>query len=150
MDKIRVSFDFDGTLGILNMQEFAKTLIDQGIEVHITTSRFDSIDKYTDEFCELYFIEDIKKEHDYLFEVADKLGISRDNIHFTNMTDKVNFFNKYSKEFIWHLDDDEVEIDLLKDCKFTRGIWYSYKNTNWKQQCKELISTYKFNSVNNN
>jgi hypothetical protein len=150
MSKLKVSFDFDGTLGVLNIQGFAKKLIKEGIEVHITTSRFDTLDKYTPEFCNKYEIEDLEKEHNYLFKVAKQLGIPKEHIHFTNMVNKIEFFNEYGQEFLFHLDDDEVEIDLLKDCKFVKGIWFSYKNTNWKKMCLDLISAYKFNSINTN
>ena len=33
----KVSFDFDGTLDMLHVQDYAKSLIEKGIEVHITT-----------------------------------------------------------------------------------------------------------------
>jgi hypothetical protein len=43
----KVSFDFDYTLGHLReVQEYATELISKGFDVHIVTSRFDSLDKY--------------------------------------------------------------------------------------------------------
>ena len=35
----KVSFDFDGTLSRLDVQKYAKSLIEQGFEVWIVTSR---------------------------------------------------------------------------------------------------------------
>ena len=46
----RVSFDMDSTLDIPSIQEYAKMLVEKGIEVWIVTSRYDSEDKYTPEF----------------------------------------------------------------------------------------------------
>ena len=38
---MKVSFDFDGTLSRKDVQEYAKSLVNSGLEVWIVTSRFD-------------------------------------------------------------------------------------------------------------
>ena len=99
----KVSFDFDDTLSYEEVQEYAKSLIEQGIDVHIVTSRYEDVTRYPFNIS----------NHDDLNTVATKLGIDLDNIHFTNMENKYHFFQKNS-DFIWHLDNDEVEISLMK------------------------------------
>ena len=99
--KIKVSFDFDSTLSKPNIQEYAKSLIEKGIEVHIVTDRFEDTTRcaYTNE---------------YLFNVVNKLGINKNNIHFLNMTDKYKFFLN-NPDFIWHLDDDDIAMEFIND-----------------------------------
>ena len=51
-----------------------------------------------------------------LFRVADQIGIKTEHIHFTNYDLKAEFLD--GKGFLFHLDDDDVEIkfiSLLKD-----------------------------------
>ena len=43
---MKVSFDWDGTLEIMHVQEYAKELIERGIEVWIVTSRFSDDEKF--------------------------------------------------------------------------------------------------------
>ena len=74
---MKVSFDFDSTLSIGVVQDLAEKLIEQGHEVWIVTGRFEVCDSNKN-----------KVNNDDLFEVAETLGISRDNIHFCNMADK--------------------------------------------------------------
>lgn len=109
---MKISFDFDSTLSRPDIQEVAKRFIDFGDDVHITTTRRDKID-----FIEI--------ENSEVFEVAEKLGIPKENIHFTNMQDKEPFLNGFDM----HFDDDEYEIDLITRSKNKcLGVLINYKN----------------------
>ena len=132
----KVSFDFDYTLGHLReVQEYATELISKGFDVHIVTSRFDSLDKYDKVTIAVYGITDLKEEHEYLFEVADNVGIKRENIHFTNMELKYKFFE--NKDFVMHLDDSCVEIDNIN--AKTKTIAVNVTNSNWKYNCNKVL-----------
>ncbi len=133
----KVSFDFDQTLDRKEIQSYAKYLVDNGFEVHIVTARYDSIDKYTEDFCNRYNIKRLKKDHNYLFEVADKLGISRDNIHFMNMNMKYGFFK--NENFIWHLDDDADELNTINKNTDTIAVNSLLKESDWKSKCNKLL-----------
>jgi hypothetical protein len=126
----KVSFDFDSTLSRDDVQEFASELIDLGFDVWVVTSRFD--DKIANE-KNWWWIEKNNKE---LYDVCEKLNIPKENIVFTEMVDKINFLK--DKGFLFHLDDDELEIELIKEsgdsCK---GIWVELKD--WKEKCKMIF-----------
>ena len=83
----KVSFDFDGTLSKLSVQKYAKKLIEQNIDVHIVTSRWEDPSLYID-------LNEDERNHNDLFFVMQELGIKRENLHFTNMEYKVDFFKK--------------------------------------------------------
>ena len=120
---MKISFDFDGTLALSYVQEYAKTLIKKGIDVHIVTSR----------------VSDIPEWNDDLFKVADNLGIKKENIHFTEGNPKVNFFINNS-EFIWHLDDDYSEILDFKYKPECKTVPISVMSSNFINKCNRLIS----------
>lgn len=128
---MKVSFDFDGTLSELEVQEFAKNLANKGIEVWIITAR---IDNETGKKNNWHWIENQNKS---VFEIAKHCLIKSKNIKFTSMCDKIEFIK--GKDFIFHLDDDIYEIDLINNssdkCK---GIYML--DNNWKQKCLNLIT----------
>ena len=135
---IKIALDFDGSLGHQkSIQEYAKKLISDGIDVHIVTRRYDNPDKYGKLFCQVYGIKDINKEHQELFDIADECRIKRENIHFMNMVDKYEFFAA-NKGFLWHLDDDQFEINDINQHTKTIGISCS-NGSNWKSKCDRLI-----------
>lgn len=124
----KISFDFDSTLDRDDVQSFAKELINEGVEVWIITSRFSpeqAIKKWAN-----------KSWNNDLFEVADKLGISRDHIAFTAMQNKSEFIK--NKDFIFHLDDDWVENEFINEETKTIGISH-FGNKNWKNDCRETL-----------
>ena len=82
---MKVSFDFDGTLSRKDVQEYAKSLVNSGLEVWIVTSRFD------DENAMKKNWHWIKGQNKNLFNVADECGIKLDNIQFTCMESKSIF-----------------------------------------------------------
>lgn len=99
---MKVSFDFDGTLTLPTIQQLAKRHIHYGDEVHITTARLH--ESKTTQF-------DNKK----LYELAERVGIPKDNIHFTGFELKVHFL----KTFDIHYDDDYIEIDAINSSDLT-------------------------------
>lgn len=138
---MKVSFDFDGTLGASKaIQEYAKELVNLGHEVHIVTRRYDSPTRYIEEFNIKYGIDNVEREHSYLFTVAGEIGIRIDRIHFTNMEDKYLFFK--DKDFLWHLDDDSIECDMINRSVKTRAIC-CFGNSTWKNKCNKLINNNK-------
>ena len=97
---MKVSFDFDSTLSRKCVQDYAQELIFRGFEVHIVTSRFEKAA--------------LNRSNSYnnadLFGVAERLGIPKERIHFTNGANKSGFF-KENPDFLFHLDDDFLELE---------------------------------------
>lgn len=106
---LKISFDFDQTLSELPMQELAKKYLQLGAEVYITTSRTEHLDG-------------LQYDNSDVFEVAEKLGIKRENITFTNYDDKY----KFVKEYDVHFDDDEQEVALINEFP-TKCIGFLYQ-----------------------
>ena len=129
----KVSFDFDCTLSETYVQEYAQELIDRGFEVWIVTSRFGDDTKYKNYF-KTYTNVDLTNND--LWEVAEKLKIPKERVHFTDMEDKWKFLK--DKGFIWHLDDDFIEIKLiLNNAKMAAiNVW---GNSAWKYKCERII-----------
>ena len=122
-----VTFDFDGTLQRPIVQDYATELISKGVNVHILTSRYDELHKH------LYLINPTNSD---LFEVARKLKIPFQHIHFTNMQDKATYL--YDTNVIWHLDDDQNELYSIQQMKCkTVGIKFV---GGWKSKCNRLIN----------
>jgi len=125
---MKVSFDFDGTLSKFGIQEFAKELITQGIEVWIVTSRWPDTPQH-------------RVLNDDLFEVADELGIYRERIVFTCYEHKADYFLKHPN-FVFHLDDDWIEIKVMEEKCKVKGISV-FGNVDWKEQALNLITKEK-------
>lgn len=135
MSKQKVSFDFDGTLDQQKVQEYAKLLIEQYIEVHIITSRYEDITKY-----------DFDASHDDLMNVAMALNIPLSQIHFTNFVDKATWFIENPEyAFIWHLDNDDVELDLIRNNCDVLAI--DVTNSDWSADCNLFLDIH--NEINN-
>lgn len=100
MNKIKVSFDFDGTLTLTHIQDFAKFLISCGVDVYVTTSRFDELHKHK-------YPKNPTNED--LWSVIDKIGIQRHKVRFTLMQPKWEYIN--GTKLCLHLDDDPIEVD---------------------------------------
>ena len=121
----KVSFDFDSSLSIQNIEDFAKELVDKGFEVWIVTTRKDN-----DNAPSAHWNDD-------LFNTAIRCGIDFKNIHFTNMKDKWKFLK--DKGFTFHIDDDWVELELIqKHVKGTVAI-SSFGNPKWKHKCIKAL-----------
>lgn len=126
---MKVSFDFDGTLEQADVQEYAKELIKKGIEVWVVTTRWDENHKH--KYTWNPTIDD-------LWEVVDRLGIPRWNVHFTCMEYK----NKYLEgtKFVWHLDDNEKEFKEARKNILCDVPMIDVFDNDWQNQCNELIT----------
>lgn len=129
----KISVDFDNTLSEIDVQMYIKSLINKDIEVWIVTARYDSTSKYSNEMIESWGIKNLQFEHKELFRVADELGISKDHIVFMNMVPKKEFF-KANRDFLFHLDDDAVELITIKYVDVV-----DVKSPNWIDKCNKLI-----------
>jgi len=122
----KVSFDFDGTLSRNDVQDYAKSLMNKGLDVWVTTSRYDEENKH------LYRFNPTNED---MYKVTDKLKLSREKIIFCNMQDKVDIM---SHDFIWHLDDDWYELNCINARSKIIGISV-FGNSKWKLKCNKLI-----------
>lgn len=120
---MKVSFDFDGVLTNREVQLYAKELVERGVEVWIISARRE--------------LQEGKWNYDMAL-VANKIGVSGDHIQFTNMQDKYLFL----EGFVWHLDDDEVEIELIEENTDTIGILYTVL---WKEACEAVLQNRMIN-----
>lgn len=119
----KVSFDFDGTLSRVYVQEFAKKLIKKGLDVWICTSRL----------CPKK--QPIKDWNNDLFEVAKELGIPKNKIIFTNYEFKYKYLDD---DFIWHLDDDITELKKINKRKKVVGISV-IGGSSWRNKCIRVL-----------
>lgn len=128
--KYKVSFDFDGTLGDrADVQEYCIGLIANPMfEVHICTMRCSKPNNWLPYITPVYWEE--------VWELADKMGIKREHIHFTEGNEKDWFF-RYNQDFLWHLDDDNITCQYVQRCKVP-GICV-FGNNNWKIKCERII-----------
>jgi hypothetical protein len=112
---MKVSFDYDDTLNTDVMKKVAQRHIHFGDEVHITTTR----DK------EFQWVGHNPNHNEDLYQLAEKLGIKEEFIHFTGHENKIHHLNGFDI----HYDDCEFEIDLItrSDLKCL-GILINYKN----------------------
>ena len=131
---MKVSFDFDGTLSRKDVQEYAKSLVNSGVEVWIVTSRFD------DENAMKKNWHWIKGQNKNLFNVAEECGIKLDNIQFTCMESKSIFLK--DKGFIFHLDDDVDELmDILDSKDGCKPV--NVDHFDWKNTCEYCLNLFK-------
>jgi hypothetical protein len=139
--RVKVSFDFDGTLAEKHVQKYAAELIEKGHEVWIVTSRFGDDKKYKKFFNTSTNVDLTNND---LWEVAEELGIPKERIHFTDMEDKWRFLK--DKSFLWHLDDDWVENRLiLNNCKMPAiNVW---GNNSWEHKCNRIIKRAQFKEL---
>jgi hypothetical protein len=130
---MKVSFDFDHTLSRPQVQEYARELIERGIEVWIVTSRFGDIKKYNDFFDTTVFMT---LNHDDLWEVVKDLGIPKERVIFMNMEPKENYLK--DKGFAWHLDDDwGVLMPIQKIAKIPA---INANNAAFKHKCDRILN----------
>lgn len=120
----KVSFDFDNTLSRSAVQKYAKELINRGFDVWICTSRLEPSKAPEPNW------------NDDLFEIADKVGIKRDNIIFCNYGVKAEFLK--DKGFLFHIDDDNIELSFIRTDTNIKPVFLSYKN--WETVCENAIN----------
>lgn len=128
--KKRVSFDFDSTLDLRVVQDYAFELIEKGYELWICTARFDN-----DEAFKRW---GNKNWNEDLYEVAKSLNIPNERIIFCNMDLKSNVIGKDDK-FLWHLDDCTIEVNNLNLDGQVPAILRA-KHTHWKTQCNAILN----------
>jgi len=120
--KIRLSFDFDSTLSIKEIEVFAKELIEDGYEVWVITTRNHA------------FFAEVK-------DVTDRLKIPSHRVIFTSGKDKYKACEDLNISI--HLDDDNHEIEVINAPPTkTLGIRCSY-NPSWKNEYNEYLKTIK-------
>jgi hypothetical protein len=125
--KRKVSIDFDSTLSRRDVQIFVSSLMED-FEVWIVTSR---PEKYVGKY------KNYNPTNDDLFEVADRIGILRENIAFTNHADKIKFL--LDKNFLFHLDDDIHElIEIMRSNDSCKPI--NVDLIDYEEVCKEIIN----------
>lgn len=135
----KISFDFDGTLGHRQeIQDFCKEcLSNPELEIHITTRRYgEQIKDHKDALNLEWMLSKGDKNWLEVFELSDRLGIKRENIHFCNMGDKSVYF--IDSDVYLHLDDvlDEVN-DINESCE-TFALWIGFKD--WKTKAIQLLN----------
>lgn len=123
--EIKISFDFDRTLDREDVQEYCKHLQSKDIEIYITTSR-----------AEVSLFGDTNSD---MFEVCDLLNIPKENIIFCNYYDKYEIIKDFG--FLWHLDDNEDELTLLKLYTDIKAI--DVTKNDWRELCDMYLSFLK-------
>lgn len=96
---MKISFDFDGTLSEKPMQDLAKSMVEKGYDVYITTTR------HSKPWPGYHY------KNDAVFAVADMVGISKEQIRFTEGEDKYKFL----KGFNVHFDNDQYEVSMINE-----------------------------------
>ncbi|CAB4154182.1 Phage-like element PBSX protein, XkdF [uncultured Caudovirales phage] len=92
--KKRISFDFDDTLTTTKGQEMVKRFLNAGDEIFIITARQQS-------------------NGSSVFEMAKKLGIKAENVHFTGGKDKWMTVKRLRIDK--HIDNNEEQLQLIRD-----------------------------------
>ena len=132
MNKIKVSFDFDGTLSRADVQDYASALIAKGVGVWICTARLSNAEAPSTRW------------NDDLFAISDSLGIQRSHIIFCSMSAKYRFLkNGY---FVFHLDDDMTETKMINRYTETYGI-NVFGNKYWVNDCNKVLATYVVKNI---
>jgi hypothetical protein len=132
---MRVSIDFDKTLSKKHVQKYIKDLIQKGIDVWVTTARYDDVN-----------IKIYAPQHNNirLWEVINDLGIPKEKVYFTNMELKSDYIN--GKDFIFHLDDDSIELEFLEK---TNIVGVNVLDENYQVVCNKLIEYATKNLIQN-
>lgn len=121
-----ISVDYDSTLNVKSVEHFIKTLMNEGLDVYICTSRGkEGVDFRGSDF------------NDDLYETAKTLSIPKDKIIFTTYELKYSFLE--SLNVILHIDDDSIETDEININTDIVGICI-FNNKDWKTQVLELLN----------
>lgn len=127
---MKVSFDFDGTLSRGDIQRYAVSLVERGIEVWIVTSRQKTETALAKGW---HWVE---RQNAELYEVAERCGIPRERIVFTEFVDKIEYLS--GKGFAFHIDDSVDELMAIlekKDpCKPV-----NVDHFEWEATCEEAL-----------
>lgn len=124
---MKFSFDFDGTLlDSDKLQQYCQKMLNIGVDVYIITRRLDLIESKKYEV----------KEAEEVFEMADKLGIKKENIFFTNRAYKYEFVKKLNIDC--HIDDDHNDVYYIRNWSDTKCIHF-IESSNWEEEIQNFI-----------
>lgn len=124
--RLKISFDYDSTLSEEWIQEICKYLQKAGHEIFITTSRC------PDDSLMPHMNKDWNKD---LYLTIKQLNIPKENVTFTQYIDKYEILDKNGMDI--HIDDDEVEIELLEENKsICKGVLVTH---NLEYDIKQII-----------
>ena len=106
--RLKIAFDFDGTLTEPDVFLFAQRLIQCGHDVWIMTARIESDDEYIEQrdFFGVFTEEDVSTRNADLFKIAEELGVPRDKIIFANLESKSDAYFKHGFDLLF---DDHSE-----------------------------------------
>jgi hypothetical protein len=129
---MKVSFDYDGTMSLPHVEEFAKELVKKGYEVWVVTSRVG------DDDLENSF-QPWKKPNwnDDLWGSCERIGIPKSQVKFTYLVDKIEFLK--GKDYLFHLDDDLHELIAILDSKDSCKP-LNVGHFEWKENCLEILN----------
>ncbi len=105
-DKKIISFDFDKTIDLDWVQTKLFAPLSKVYNVVILTSRSP------------------EKENKNVWVIAEKLGIPKDKVYFTNYQSKCEWVDKLG--CILHFDDDFIEINDINESCSCKGILINY------------------------
>jgi hypothetical protein len=103
--KTRISFDYDGTLSTTKGKELAQEKISTGHDVWIITAR------------------QREGNNDAVNSTAERLGISRSRIKYTNGKDKWPYMNRYDIDI--HYDNKPDQVQKINAKTLTRAILFT-------------------------
>ena len=129
---MKISFDFDYTLSRPYIQRYAVSLLSRGHNIFIVTSR--RKDSYK---CPVYGCYYNITNSD-LFNVADQIGINRDNIFFTSTEYKSPIIKMEGIKI--HFDDDDYELNEIN--KKTNAVGISvWTSSGFIKKSERIIKT---------
>jgi hypothetical protein len=102
--KTKISFDYDGTLSTTKGKELAAEKIATGHDVFIITAR------------------QREDNNDAIYTTAERLGIPRSRIKYTNGKDKWPFMVRYDIDI--HYDNNQDQVDNINANTLTRAILF--------------------------
>lgn len=131
--KLKISFDFDGTLENKEVQKVAKDLIQLGYQICILTTRYSDPKNY-------YF----PVSHDDLYRVAKELGITE--INFTEYQFKSGFIDKFGIDV--HLDDNyDDEVSVINAKCMAKAVGY-HPRIDWEGNLYKAIEKAQYDKDN--
>ena len=102
--KTKISFDYDGTLSTTKGKELAAEKIASGHDVFIITAR------------------QREDNNDAIYTTAERLGIPRSRIKYTNGKDKWPYMVRYDIDI--HYDNNQDQVDKINANTLTRAILF--------------------------
>jgi len=131
----KVSFDYDGTLALPSVEEFAKELVEQGYDVWVVTSRVGDDD--LENSFQPWRTPDWNRD---LWDSCERIGIPKDNVVFTSFKEKIDYLK--DKNYIFHLDDDLYELTAIMESK-DGCMPLNVGHSDWKRNCLEELEKHK-------